>query len=90
MRVLVTGLLIGVPIFFASLIFSYSFRKAQDTATAFGFNLLGIVIGGVLEYSSMIYGLSFLYLIAIVIYALAMLTDREGLPITAALARLGR
>jgi spermidine synthase len=69
---------IGAPIFFAALIFSGSFRGAEDASGAFGVNLLGVVVGGALEYSSMVYGLDFLYLIAIGIYLLAWLTDLGG------------
>jgi SAM-dependent methyltransferase len=71
-RVLLSAIWFGMPIFFASLIFSYSFKDVRDTATAFGTNLLGIVVGGVLEYTSMIFGLNSLYLLAIVLYAFAM------------------
>jgi hypothetical protein len=76
-RVLLAAIWFGMPIFFASLIFSYSFRYVRDTATAFGANLLGIVIGGVFEYSSMIFGLNSLYLLAILLYACAMFFRRK-------------
>ncbi len=76
-RVLLAAIWFGMPIFFASLIFSYSFRDVRDTATAFGANLLGIVIGGVFEYSSMIFGLNSLYLLAIFLYACAMFSGKK-------------
>ena len=78
-RVFFTGILIGTPLFFASLVFSYSFRKAIDTATAFGSNLMGIVVSGALEYSNMIYGLNSLYVLAVAMYFLVMLADRDAL-----------
>lgn len=74
-RFVLSVLWIGLPIFFASLIFSHSFRTVKNTSAAFGTNLLGVVIGGVLEYSSMMYGLNFLYLLAAVVYLFAMLAD---------------
>ena len=66
---------IGLPLFFASLIFSDSFKNVNNTSAVFGANLLGVVVGGVLEYSSMMYGLNFLYLLAALVYLFAMLAD---------------
>jgi hypothetical protein len=74
LRVLLTAIWFGMPIFFASLIFSLFFRNVRNTASAFGTNLLGVVVGGVFEYSSMILGLNSLYLLAILLYAFAMLS----------------
>jgi hypothetical protein len=74
-RLVLSVIWIGLPIFFASFIFSHSFRLVKNTSSAFGANLLGVVIGGVLEYSSMMFGLNFLYLLAAVVYAFAMLAD---------------
>ena len=71
LRVLAAAAVIGTPVFAASLIFSDSFRRAPDAASAFGANLVGVVIGGALEYSSMQFGLKFLYLIAATMYAAA-------------------
>jgi hypothetical protein len=71
LRLLAAGLVIGAPVFAASLIFSDSFRRAPDAAAAFGANLVGVVIGGALEYSSMQFGLKFLYLIAAAMYVAA-------------------
>jgi hypothetical protein len=82
-RLALTTLWIGAPIFFASLLFSHSFRDVRDTAAAFGANLLGVVLGGVLEYSSMALGLNALYLLALAIYALAWVTDRAEVPVAA-------
>jgi SAM-dependent methyltransferase len=79
-RVALATLWFGAPVFFASLVFSHSFRDVGDTARAFGANLLGVVIGGVLEYSSMVFGLNALYLIAIGIYLLALVAERAGVP----------
>jgi len=79
-RVIVAGLWLGSAIFFAGLIFSSSFRKAERASSAFGANLLGVVLGGCLEYTSMCYGLNFLYLLALAIYLLAYLTDQNIFP----------
>lgn len=44
------------PIFFANLVFSREFRDAVDSTRAFGWNLLGAVAGGGMEYLSLIMG----------------------------------
>jgi hypothetical protein len=76
-RVMVAGLWLGSAIFFAGLVFSSSFRNTQNASSAFGANLLGVVLGGCMEYTSMYYGLNFLYLLALATYLLAYLTDRN-------------
>jgi SAM-dependent methyltransferase len=83
-RVIVAGLWLGSSIFFAGLVFSNSFRQAESASSAFGANLLGVVLGGCLEYTSMCFGLNFLYLLALAIYLLAYLTDRNIFPRPAA------
>lgn len=76
-RLIVAALWLAAPILFTSLIFSEAFERSGDAAAAFGANLLGVVIGGILEYSSMVMGLNALYLIALAIYAIAMAVDRR-------------
>jgi hypothetical protein len=68
------ALLTALPLFFSSLIFSWHFRSVANTATIFGLNLAGMVLGGFLEYSSMIIGLNKLYLIAFIFYLLSFLS----------------
>jgi hypothetical protein len=85
MRLLAAGAVIGVPVFAASLIFSDSFRSAPDASAAFGANLVGVVIGGALEYSSMQFGLKLLYLVAAGLYIAAWVAEHVS-----ARARLGR
>jgi len=75
-RVILTAIWFGMPIFFASLIFSLSFQNVTNTASAFGTNLLGVVIGGIFEYSSMVFGLNLLYLVAIFFYGCSMVFKR--------------
>jgi len=40
------------PIFVANMVFAQRFRTTGDSGTAFGANLLGAILGGVLEYLS--------------------------------------
>jgi hypothetical protein len=60
---------IGLPILWASFVFSTSFRDTTDVGRAFGSNLLGTVAGGSLEYLGNIWGLDALYLVAAALYA---------------------
>jgi len=55
-RVFAAATLVGLPVFFSGLIFSRSFRDTSQPAQALGINLLGAVIGGVLENLVMIGG----------------------------------
>lgn len=70
-KVLAAGLLAGLPIFFAAIIFAIVFRRTRYAGIALGSNLLGAVIGGFLEYSSMVWGLNTLYIVALAWYLAA-------------------
>jgi hypothetical protein len=73
------------PVFFANLVFTYSFRDTRSADMAFASNLLGAMIGGALEYVALITGFRALLLLVAVLYGLAfalvrvwpMLADRE-------------
>ena len=67
-RGLIGGLIYALPIAFAGLIFSSLLRRSKDPAAALGANLLGAVLGGVLEYSSMVVGLRAMALLALSFY----------------------
>lgn len=67
------GLLYGIPIGFAGIIVSIMLSRASSPAASLGSNLLGAVIGGCLEYSSMVIGLSAIVQIAILLYLTALL-----------------
>jgi len=67
-RGLVGGLLYSLPIAFAGLIFSSLLKRSKDPAASLGSNLLGAVLGGVLEYSSMVLGLRAMALLALGFY----------------------
>ena len=72
-RLIAAGIVIGLPIIWASFIFSISFRDEQHVSKAFSSNLLGIVLGGGFEYLSNIWGLNALYLVALVLYVASAL-----------------
>jgi SAM-dependent methyltransferase len=82
LRIGAAAIVIGVPLFCASLLFSDSFRRAPDGAAAFGANLVGVVLGGALEYSSMQFGLRALYLGAAALYSLAWLAEHFDIGVT--------
>ena len=61
------------PVFFANLVFSYSFRDTRTADMAFASNLLGAMVGGTLEYLALLTGFRFLLLVVAALYALAYL-----------------
>jgi hypothetical protein len=61
----------GLPIFFASMCFAQRFAVREDAASAFGWNLLGAVLGGLAEFSSMVIGLGHLVAVAALLYLVA-------------------
>jgi hypothetical protein len=67
-RLLISVVMVGAPIFFASVCFALRFRERQRPDIAFGWNLLGAVAGGLLEFLSMLVGLKALSWIAIAAY----------------------
>ncbi|MBA2663778.1 MAG: spermidine synthase [Bradymonadaceae bacterium] len=63
------------PIFFANMVFSRSFAESEKSAHAFGWNILGVMVGGTLEYASMAVGYNSLLILVAIFYALAFLTS---------------
>jgi spermidine synthase len=61
------------PVFFANLVFTYSFRDTASADMAFASNLLGAMVGGALEYVALLVGFQPLLLIVAVLYATAFL-----------------
>jgi spermine/spermidine synthase len=72
-RLVLSTLIVGVPIFLASVGFARVFEKRTDPGLAFGWNLLGAVAGGLLELVSMAVGLKALVLVAAAAYLGALL-----------------
>jgi hypothetical protein len=79
LRFALAVLLAGAPIFLANLAFSQRFKDVATSATAFGMNLLGAILGGALEYSALIVGYRALALLAAALYGLAFLFGRSHL-----------
>ena len=70
--------LLVLPLFFAGVIFATSLKQAASLPRVFASNLLGAILGGLCEYSSMAIGFGNLYLIGLALYALSFLTMPRG------------
>ena len=77
LRYLVASALAFTPVFLANVIFSNSFRETELADVAFASNLLGIMLGGMLEYFSMLVGYHMLLFVVIAFYLFAMLVRRS-------------
>jgi hypothetical protein len=64
------------PIYLANLIFAQRFAVAALSTAAFAANLLGAIVGGMLEYLSLLTGYRFLLVAVAALYALAFLAQR--------------
>jgi SAM-dependent methyltransferase len=73
LRYLVAAVVAFAPVFFANLVFSYSFRDTNTADMAFASNLLGAMVGGTLEYLALITGYQFLLVVVAALYGLAWL-----------------
>jgi hypothetical protein len=71
LRYVIAAALAFAPIFFANLVFSYSFRDTKAADMAFASNLLGAVVGGAIEYVALITGYSWLLFLVGGLYLLA-------------------
>ena len=76
-RYALASLLAFAPVFCANLVFTYSFRDTRTADMAFASNLLGAMVGGVLEYASLITGYQALLILVGALYGLAYLFARR-------------
>ena len=65
------------PIFIANLIFADRYKQVGSSTIAFGANLLGAMVGGVLEYTSLIVGYRSLLLVVAALYVAALVLERR-------------
>lgn len=72
-RAVVAIVIAFLPITAANVIFARRFRATANAPLAFGTNLLGAMLGGALEYLSLVYGYHALLLIAAALYVAAYL-----------------
>ena len=73
LRYAVAAALAFAPVFFANLVFTYSFRDTRTADMAFASNLLGAMVGGALEYLALVTGYRALLLLVAVLYVSAYL-----------------
>lgn len=64
-------IILTFPVFFSGLAFSKELVSYGSTANALSCNILGAIVGGLLEYNSMYFGFKFLYILAIFFYFMA-------------------
>jgi hypothetical protein len=67
----VAAMVFAIPVFFAGLLFASEFRATDSPAAALAANMLGAVVGGLLENLSLITGMKALLLVAALLYVLA-------------------
>ncbi|MBZ5615365.1 MAG: hypothetical protein LAO23_15250 [Acidobacteriia bacterium] len=72
----IAAIIFAIPVFFAGLLFASEFRAAPYPAAALGANMLGAVVGGLLENLSLIVGMKALLVVAAILYSLAALGFR--------------
>ncbi len=84
LRYALASLVAFLPVFLANLVFAGSFKGTGPTAdVAFASNLIGIMLGGMLEYASLLIGYQNLLLIVIGFYLLSALMSRRRAPAAA-------
>lgn len=66
-----TALVLSVTFFFANVIFARLFERTDAPAEALGFNIIGSVLGGLLEYGTLVVGFKAMYGLAFFFYAAA-------------------
>jgi spermidine synthase len=81
-RFVVASAVAFAPVFLANLVFAERFRDVASSTTAFGANLLGAMVGGLLEYGAIVVGYRGLLIVAAVVYGAAFLLGRRATPST--------
>ncbi len=76
-RALLAGLLTGLPVGLAGVIVPILLERSPRPAVSLGSNLIGAVLGGVLEYYSMLGGMKSTALMALLLYMVAFLVLRQ-------------
>ena len=69
-----TAVVLTCPLFFSGIVFSTLLSTQSRISSVMSMNLMGAMCGGILEYNSMYFGFHFLYLLAIALYAMALLS----------------
>jgi hypothetical protein len=70
-----TAALLSLPLLFSGIVFSTLLAARGHISGIMAMNLLGAIVGGLLEYNSMYLGFQALYLMAMACYALAFVSE---------------
>ena len=81
LRFMAETALVFSPIFIANVIFAKRFRDTAASTDAFGVNLIGAVLGGLLEYCALIVGYQSLLILVALLYTTAILLTPSPLPL---------
>ena len=73
LRLLFAVILAFLPVFCANLLFTSRFKDAKNPTSAFAANLFGAMIGGCLEYLSLVLGYQWLVAVVALMYLIAVL-----------------
>jgi spermidine synthase len=73
-QLVLTGVL-TLPFLFSGVVFSTELARSSSVAAALSANLLGAMLGGLLEYNSMYFGFRSLYVFALALYGLALISS---------------
>ncbi|MEO7702037.1 MAG: hypothetical protein ABIZ04_22650 [Opitutus sp.] len=88
-RVVFALFVCGVPLTFAGLVFASRFAVREQADVAFGWNVVGAVMGGILEMSSMLLGLRAVFIGAGLLYAITFFFMRTRTSSPASSPNLG-
>ena len=77
LKMILASLLLNLPILFAGIIFGHSFRETPHKNIAYGSNIIGAVVGGLLESLSIIFGIRALTLLAIGLYGMSLVFKQK-------------
>ena len=76
-RFIAAAVIAFLPVLLANLIFAQRFQDVESSTAAFAANLLGAMVGGVLEYGAIIVGYRNLLAVVAILYGLAFLIARR-------------
>ena len=71
-RAVLAGAVAFLPIFCANVLFASVFKSAKEGRVSYAFNLLGGMLGGLLEYVSLLIGYRALVVVALALYVAAL------------------
>jgi spermidine synthase/fumarate reductase subunit C len=70
----------AIPVFFAGILFAGEFQASESPSAALGANMLGAVVGGLLENLSLVIGMRALLIVALIVYSFAGLGLHSAMP----------